>query len=268
MVTGDSRNSNNDVIVMDGGATSLDNAKVTCIRFRYWPSAMSKTVNEVSNSPIRRIHRYERCFFDLATVDKQIKAISPIRGRRSLTKEERIDILQVFLTVHRETLVSGSVVQTYKKTAQLLRRSTRTIRDVVKISMEVQSYHEDAFRSRGRPGNKTRKRTRISDDLETNVCIRDFVSVRRMNRERVSARKILDFVIEQGIIEVPKDETGRITKKGLSTGLRCVQRYLQRRGYKQGKAKRVSVSDHHIAWRNRYLKKLKEIRSVPIENRL
>lgn len=191
---------------------------------------MSTTLTECPEVTVRRFSRYESSTIDLATVEKHISTISSIRGRRSLTTEERIDVMRVFLAVHRDNLLNGRTVHIYKKTAQLIGRSSSTVRDVAKNWMKVsaaQNINEKALKSslqgRGRPGNNIRKETRIPDNIETHVLIRDFVRGRRMSQQRVTARTILDFLLEQGTIDVPEDDTGLMTKQGLISGLGCVQ---------------------------------------------
>lgn len=60
-----------------------------------------------------------------------------------------------------------------------------------------------------------------------------------MNRQKVSARDIFEMLLDENVLSVSLDESGRISKNELLSGIRTVQRYLRRREYHQGKGKRV-----------------------------
>lgn len=90
-----------------------------------------------------------------------------------------------------------------------------------------------------------------------------------MMSQRVTARQVLDFLIEKGILTVLEDEPGIMNNLSFQSALRCVQRYLNRRGFARGRKKgAISIRLQHIAWRNRHIRLLYKYRSMPFEERL
>ena len=69
--------------------------------------------------------------------------------------------------------------------------------------------------------------TRIPSTPAVRVLVRDFVLEKRNVRERVTARQVLDMLIRSQVITLPFIPDGSsMTAKGLSAGMRAVQRYL------------------------------------------
>jgi hypothetical protein len=60
-----------------------------------------------------------------------------------------------------------------------------------------------------------------------------------MNRQRVTARQVLDFVVEQKHLIFPRDLLGRYEKLPFSTAYRVVRKWLHEQfgGYEGGKRK-------------------------------
>jgi hypothetical protein len=56
----------------------------------------------------------------------------------------------------------------------------------------------------GRGGNQENQETRIPRTKAMQVAVRDFVRSRRMNRQRVTARQVLDFFVEKKYVIVPR----------------------------------------------------------------
>lgn len=105
-----------------------------------------------------------------------------------------------------------------------------------------------------RVGNTKARPVRIPNTLECHVLVREFIRGRRILRQRVTTSQVLDFFVEKEILEVQEDEPGIMNRTALRTALRCVQRYVNRRGFARGrKTGTISVRPHHIAWRNRHI---------------
>ena len=90
-----------------------------------------------------------------------------------------------------------------------------------------------------RTGDSNVRSTQIPNATQYDVLICDFIRQCRLNLQRVTALQILHFLIEQNADAIPEDGNGLMKKSGLLTGLGCVQRYLRRKGFVQGRGKDV-----------------------------
>jgi very-short-patch-repair endonuclease len=90
----------------------------------------------------------------------------------------------------------------------------------------------------GRGGNAARE-TRIPRRKAMQITVRDFVRSRRMNRQRVTARQVLDFFVENKYVIVPLDKRGRYEQVAFDSAYRAVRRWLAEfGGYERGGAQR------------------------------
>jgi transposase len=81
-------------------------------------------------------------------------------------------------------------------------------------------------------GNHSPKKTRIPYAKATINTVQTFVRMRRLTHTRTVARDVMDALCEAGFMTV--DRKSQIT---INSGLRCVQRYLSKLGYKRGEKK-------------------------------
>nr|CCA21785.1 AlNc14C133G7031 [Albugo laibachii Nc14] len=79
------------------------------------------------------------------------------------------------------------------------------------------------------------KTTHITKTTKVCVAIRDSVSLKRSRRERVTARQVMDFLVPKKWLVVAIEEDGSYGSKAIESALRCVQTYLSKLGYRQGK---------------------------------
>jgi hypothetical protein len=90
----------------------------------------------------------------------------------------------------------------------------------------------------GRGGNAGQRDTRIPRTKAMQITVRDFVQSRRMNRQRVTARQVLDFFVENKYVIVPLDKRGRYEQVAFDSAYRAVRRWLAEfGGYERGKRK-------------------------------
>ena len=92
----------------------------------------------------------------------------------------------------------------------------------------------EAVNPTGKRGNFRNKRTRVPSTLACHAIVRDFIREKRMNRERVTARQVLECLVMRGFIHVEMHSRGIMEQKSLDTALRAVQRYLCRKGFLRG----------------------------------
>jgi hypothetical protein len=88
------------------------------------------------------------------------------------------------------------------------------------------------------------------------IKVQDFVRGRQMNRERVTARQVLDFLVQQKHLVVPIDGEGRYQKVPFKAAYRNVQRWLADfAGYDRGKRKGNLIrSSQNVAKKHHYLR--------------
>ena len=123
----------------------------------------------------------------------------------------------------------------------------------------------DSGKSRG---NYSVKESRIPQTNALQVKVRNWVRERRGRRERTTARQVLDFLVEEKILVIPRASDGSYEKTGLTTGWRNVRRWLAKNGYKRGNRKGNLVpSQAQILRRHEYLRLFFHNRSLPDEER-
>ena len=106
------------------------------------------------------------------------------------------------------------------------------------------------------PGNYSKKSSRVPVVNSVVCAVQAFVRDRRINRTRTVAKDVLDFLVELGYMEVNRDD-----RKSDNAGLRSVQRFLRKQGYKRGKKKGMMcyrMKQHNIQKRDEYTKKMVE----------
>ena len=89
----------------------------------------------------------------------------------------------------------------------------------------------------GDRGNFTDKATRIPQTSNMQGRIRHFVRIEQQNRKRVTGKQVLEMLIDEGILFVPKDNDGKYLKKEYDSAYRITRLWLSRNGYRRGKRK-------------------------------
>ena len=123
--------------------------------------------------------------------------------------------------------------------------------------------------STGRTGNTMPKETRIPRTKALLIEVRTFVRSRRLRKERVTCRQVLDFFIQNNQLLIPRDATGQFIRKDFNSAYRSVHRWVKDfAGYNQGKRKGNLVpSAENVAKKHYYLRKLFENANQPAEAR-
>ena len=100
----------------------------------------------------------------------------------------------------------------------------------------------------GRTGNRLEKKTRIPSTDEVRSKVQLFLRERRKRVRRVIGRQILDFFIEEGIINVEKDnnQLGQYDRRSFESALRATRGWLVNNGYKRGRRKGGNVALERI----------------------
>ena len=87
-----------------------------------------------------------------------------------------------------------------------------------------------------------------------------------MKKTRVSARQILDFLVDEKLLHIRKEnKSDRYMKTDFESAYRNVRRYVASLGYKRGKGSRIVPKEHIILARNKYLRLLFKNRQQPAE---
>ena len=120
----------------------------------------------------------------------------------------------------------------------------------------------------GRSGNQCAKPTRIVHGLEVTLNVQRFIRERRMRRERVTGRQVLDHLVQEGLLVVPVDDFGIYEKKPFQSAYRTVRRFLEKLGYERGRRTGNLVEKESVVLhRQNYLKKFFENREKEPGNR-
>ena len=121
----------------------------------------------------------------------------------------------------------------------------------------------------GRVGNRREKITRVPRTNLVQVKVREWVRQRRAQRIRTTARQVLDFLVDEKILVVTRDDGGKYHRKALTAGLRSVQRWLVSMAYRRGKRTGNIIPDVRLVLRrHQYLTAFFANRALPEEERL
>ncbi|KAG7371863.1 DDE superfamily endonuclease [Nitzschia inconspicua] len=85
-----------------------------------------------------------------------------------------------------------------------------------------------------KPGNATAKERRIPLTVEYRLLTQAFIRQKRANRERVTARQLVDFLVEKGLLHIERDDNGAFEKKGIETACRAARRFVDALGFVRG----------------------------------
>ena len=105
-------------------------------------------------------------------------------------------------------------------------------------------------------GNRNAKDGVIPDCRYVTNALQEFVRERRATRTRTVAKDVLEFFVSNGFITVDRSNNA-----SMKAGLRAVQRFLLRKGYKRGKKKgsqNYRLKEHTMLMRAKYVKQMSE----------
>lgn len=154
-----------------------------------------------------------------------------------------------------------------ERICKLFRLSSPTYSTIISNYFKT---NRNAYESR-RAGNTREKLSRIPRTNKVRLEVREYVREQRMERKRVTARQVVDFLIEKQYLAIPMDDTGvYMEKKALSAALRATQRWLfDYGGYKRGpRTGNLVPSEEHTAMKHHYLRVFFENRGKEPEDRL
>lgn len=78
----------------------------------------------------------------------------------------------------------------------------------------------------GRSGNRSQKITRIPRTRELQIRVREFVRLCRGRRERVTARQVVDFLEDEGMLHIPVGSDGKWDKKQFEAAYRNTRLFV------------------------------------------
>ncbi|KAG7356089.1 DDE superfamily endonuclease [Nitzschia inconspicua] len=120
-----------------------------------------------------------------------------------------------------------------------------------------------------KPGNATAKERRIPLTVENRLLMQRFIRQKRANRERVTARQVVDFLVEKGRLYIERDDNGAFEKKGIETACRAVRRFLDALGFVGGmRSGNLVQTKSVLLQKENYLREFIANREAPAEDRL
>ncbi|ETV69555.1 hypothetical protein H257_14791 [Aphanomyces astaci] len=158
---------------------------------------------------------------DADTVDR-IQAFLRLRRRRSLTYDEKMDILWLQSALRKEHVTNVSVA-----IARLLGRSPKTVKAVLAEWLATGDLSVV-----DPPSNTKYHKARVPNTHAVRATVRSFIRDRSVTRTRTVGKDVLAHLLENGVVVVdpccPKD---------YAACLRAVQVFLSQQGYERGKRK-------------------------------
>ena len=218
---------------------------------------------------------------DKASVTWHIAKLESLRKRGPLRATDRWSVLRVFYGCKEETLENKASTKTATnarhRTARLLGTAPSTVSRLVTswVKQHRISNSDDenekycSVLAPASSGNTKPKPKRIPDDSEVLSNVSDFVQSKRCNGERVTCRKVLLFLNENGYCTLQQNTNGSFDPNDFASAQGSVQRYLKKKGFKRGsKSKNVQISPVIQAWMDQYIRTILCNRSMPESTRL
>ena len=214
-----------------------------------------RTKLNVENNPGRSIGKVEvnQDFLD------KIVSFAKANRPRALTSFERVDILllQGYLRHEHEkkqTKVGPgrriAAPEVSRTIAKMLRRQEELVKNVWSEYINAGTLSTNIV-----AGNRNAKCSVIPDCRYVTAAVREFVRERRITRTRTVAKDVLLFLASKDFIAVDRSNNA-----SMKAGLRAVQRFLNRKGYKRGKKGRQSyrLKEHVLLMRDKYVSRMSQ----------
>ena len=176
---------------------------------------------------------------NLESVEKQLELLRKVRGKPSLLKEEKLDILFVYFSIYRESLRSGvyaGPVNAVSRTATLLSRGKGTVSSTIKKWTDdyfLESRNIDSLRNSIASNHRKRYTkshyTNISDAQIVYLEVRDFVRSKRSKLERITATDVFHFLKLNNFIVIHSTATSPDLNISFKSSLRTVKRWLNKK---------------------------------------
>ncbi|RHY50549.1 hypothetical protein DYB30_010735 [Aphanomyces astaci] len=151
---------------------------------------------------------------------QRIEAFVRLRRRRSLTYDEKMDILWAQATLRKENVtgVTGII-------ARLLGRAPKTVKDVL-----VEYLQTGDLSVSDAPSNTTTHGSRVPYTRAVRTLVRTFIRDRGVTRTRTVAKDVLSLLLDNNIVAVASG-----SPKDYASCLRSVQAFLAKEVYARGK---------------------------------
>ena len=186
-------------------------------------------------------------------------------------------VLSASLTMQRDYLVMKSKKKGKKvrppairsRILQMFGISPNTYSAIMKMYLRDCIIYVTGRNGQGRAGNRLEKITRVPRTNQVQVKIREWVRQRRSQRQRTTARQVVDYLVEERILVVRREDNGAYERRSLNAGLRSVQRWLTVMNYRRGKRTGNIIPDVCLVLRrHEYLTSFFANRALPPEDRL
>ena len=137
--------------------------------------------------------------------------------------------------------------------------SERTYGNIMKQYLVHRQPYVSGKDMAGRSGNRCAKVTRIPDTKKIVIIVRDFVREKRKQRKRVTARQVLDLLVDKNILSIPQDPNKKYLKLPFESAYRSVRRWLHRHNYQRGRrtgnlVQKESIVLHRQIYLQRFFK--------------
>ncbi|KAF0707795.1 hypothetical protein DYB28_016012 [Aphanomyces astaci] len=177
---------------------------------------------------------------DTATIQR-IKDFVKQRRQRSLTYDEKLDILML-----QATLRESNCVDVAGLVARMLGRSTNVVKRVLAEFLAKGDVTVAPL-----PANSTTHRSRVPNTHAVRCLVRTFIRDRCVTRQRTVGKDVLGMLMDANIVLV--DER---SSKDYAACLRAVQAFLAKHGYARGKSPKGTtyrMSEVHEQARDAYV---------------
>ena len=248
------------------------------LRRRKSSSELARTKQKVQKLPTTNKRRKSLLPSSVDEVEAKLSDITKqIRGR-DIDQNVSLRVLKCALELHKEHLTRQAKAGTaiarlgnaeIRPTVQkLLGVGSNTYQAIMTQFLSEESVYASGVQGSGRAGNRNVKYTRIPKTQAVVHGVRDFVRGRRTKRERVTARQVLDWFVEQGYLAVPKDSKGKYEKKPFENAYRATRRWIEAHGYERGKRTGNLVpSEKNLLMKQHYLQRFFDNRKAELSQR-
>eukprot|EP00171_Calliarthron_tuberculosum_P000839 IDg839t1 len=194
------------------------------------------------------------------TVEDEVAEWAKKQRPRSLTREEKIDVVLLQAKLRNEERKAREKVgrgrkkrapQVSSRVAHLLGRKE----ELVKRAWTEYISERNVTVAAG-TGNTVAHTTNIPDSRKLTQELQTFVRERRLQRQRTVAKDVMVFLRSNGYLPY-----NPVSRTSVASALRCVQRFLSKKGYRRGKKKgcqNYRLKESILVKRNYYVRRMME----------
>ena len=106
---------------------------------------------------------------------------------------------------------------------------------IMQSYLRNKSFYVTGVQAGKRGGNKQQRTTRIPRSNLVQTQVQTWLRKQQQQQQQTTSRQILDYLVQQRLLQVAKDASGKYEQKAMKSALRSVQQWVLAMNYKHEK---------------------------------